>query len=51
MLKSVGQALAPMSSRTFGYPEKALSPHEYNPEKAKQLLREAGYPNGFTASI
>ena len=49
MLKSVGQQLAPMSSNTFGYPAQPLPPHEYNPEKAKQLLREAGYPNGFTA--
>ncbi len=49
MLKSVGQQLAPMSSNTFGYPAQPLPPHEYNPEKAKQLLREAGLANGFTA--
>lgn len=49
MLKSVGHAVAPMSSRTFGFPANPMPPHEYNPEKAKQLLREAGYPNGFTA--
>ncbi|HEX3459558.1 MAG TPA: ABC transporter substrate-binding protein [Acidimicrobiales bacterium] len=31
------------SSKNFTY--------SYNPKKAKQLLKQAGYPNGFTATI
>jgi peptide/nickel transport system substrate-binding protein len=30
----------------FGY-DPAVKPYAYNPEKAKQLLAAAGYPNGF----
>ena len=33
------------------YANKALVPHEYNPEKAKQLLAEAGLANGFRTSV
>jgi len=35
----------------FGCDEKAAIKYPYNPEKAKQLLTEAGYPNGFSTDI
>jgi peptide/nickel transport system substrate-binding protein len=28
-----------------------LNPYSYNPDKAKALLKQAGYPNGFSTSI
>jgi len=34
----------------FGY-NPYIKPYPHDPEKARQLLREAGYPNGFKASI
>ena len=32
-------------------PESVQEQYEYNPEKARQLLAEAGYPNGFKTEI
>ncbi|MCR9171071.1 MAG: ABC transporter substrate-binding protein [bacterium] len=29
-----------------GYPSEKVIGHDYNPERAKSLMREAGYPNG-----
>ncbi|WP_052487884.1 ABC transporter substrate-binding protein [Gordoniibacillus kamchatkensis] len=33
--------------QNFGY-DASVAPYEYNPDKAKQLLAQAGYPQGFT---
>jgi peptide/nickel transport system substrate-binding protein len=43
-------AIAPIGPSIRGY-NKDIPPHEYNPEKAKELLSEAGYPNGLKLTL
>lgn len=43
-------AKGPIPSTVWGYND-SLMQYEYNPEKAKELLAEAGYPNGFSTKI
>jgi peptide/nickel transport system substrate-binding protein len=42
---------APCFPTQFGCDDAAATKYEYNPQKAKQLLAEAGFPNGFSTEI
>ena len=39
-----------VNSAVYGYAKQDYQ-YDYNPEKARELLAEAGYPNGFDATI
>lgn len=38
--------VGPLAKSVVGY-NPSLKPYEYNPKKARELLAQAGYPNGF----
>ena len=46
-----GLAKLPLSVVPMVYGYKEFPIYDYNPEKARQLLVEAGYPNGFTIKM
>lgn len=49
--RGVGNAAVGPISPNIKYSDKSLQVHEYNVQKAKELLKEAGYPNGFKTTI
>jgi len=50
VFQGVGEpSSAPIVPAIFGYTQ--VGPYEYNPEKAMELLAEAGYPDGFDVEL
>jgi len=52
VLHGVGEPMAGYISKYYPYGHNEnLKPYTYNPKKAKELLKKAGYPNGFKTSV
>ncbi|WP_077000983.1 ABC transporter substrate-binding protein [Variovorax sp. KK3] len=52
VLKGVGAPLASYISSSYPYGvDKALKPYAYDPARAKRLLSQAGYPQGFSTDF
>jgi peptide/nickel transport system substrate-binding protein len=47
----VNQQTSAMYTPLSEMPAEVQDLYKYNPDKAKQLLKDAGYPNGFQASV
>lgn len=41
----------PLNPYLFGYVEELCAPFEHDPERARELLADAGYPDGFTFTM
>ena len=46
-----GPAVGPINTRVWASAANRLQPFAYDPPRARQLLAEAGYPNGFSTVI
>ena len=46
-----GLPLDPETLQLEDYPEEIAEYQQYNPEKAKELLAEAGFPDGFSTTV
>lgn len=51
VLDGYGNKIATIATPQFEGFDKNIPVYEYNPEKAKQLLSEAGYPDGFSVDF